>query len=104
VYDVASTLAYDDMHGPRLRMAMKIGGEYRIDAISGRHWRRFAAANGLNADETIHRIDSLATRAPDAFATAAKSKGVRALRSKLPSRLVGRIAAHATECRTRLEH
>jgi serine/threonine-protein kinase HipA len=81
----------------------KIDGEYRLEVISGRHWRRFATANGLDADEVIHRLDSLTTRTPDAFATAAKSKAVRLLRNGLPSRLVERIAAQATDCRKRLQ-
>jgi hypothetical protein len=38
LYDIASALAYDDMYAPRLRMAMKIGGEYGIEATSGRHF------------------------------------------------------------------
>jgi serine/threonine-protein kinase HipA len=46
---------------------------------------------------------SLTTRMPDAFATAAKSKAVRALRSRLPSRLVERIAARAADCRKCLQ-
>jgi serine/threonine-protein kinase HipA len=103
MYDVASALVYDDMYGPRLRMAMKIGGEYAMDAISGRHWRRFATANGLDPDELIQRIDSLAARTPDAFATAGRNQGVKALRSKLPPRLVERVAARVLDCRKRLE-
>ncbi len=102
MYDVASTLAYDHMYGPRLRTAMKVGGEYRMEAIRGRQWRRFASVNKLDQDEVIHRVDSLATQTPEAFATAANSRSVRALRSKLPSRLVERIAARATDCRVRL--
>jgi serine/threonine-protein kinase HipA len=103
LYDIASALAYDDMYVPRLRMAMKIGGDYGIEAASGRHWRRFAEANRLDPDETIARIDDLAARAPDAFTTAAKDKDVRALRSQLPARLTDRIATRAGQCRKNLE-
>ena len=103
LYDVASALAYDDMYAARLRMAMKIGGEYGLDSVHGRHWRRFAQANRLDADETIARIDELAERAGDAFATAGKDKAVRALRSQLPARLADRIAARAAQRRRKLE-
>jgi serine/threonine-protein kinase HipA len=103
LYDIASALPYDDMHMPRLRMAMKIGGEYRVEATSGRHWRRFAQANRLDPDETVARIDDLAARSPDAFAAAAKVEAVQALRSRLPSRLTDRIAARAAQCRKKLE-
>lgn len=102
LYDVASALAYDDMYPPKLRMAMKIGDEYRVEATTGRHWRNFAAANGLDPDETIARIDQLVERAPEAFGTAAKAETIRDLKSKLPDRLTERISAAAEKCRTRL--
>jgi len=99
LYDIASALAYDDMYLPRLRMAMKIGGEYGVEATNGRHWRRFAASTGLDPDVVVARLDDLAARAPDAFVTASKDKAVRALRSPLPGRLVDRVAARAAVCR-----
>ena len=104
LYDVASALAYDDMYPPKLRMAMKIGDEYRVEATSGRHWRNFAAVNGLDPDETIARIDHLVERVPDAFGTVAKAETIRSLKSKLPDRLAERISAAAAKCRTRLQH
>ncbi len=64
LYDIASALVYDDMDVPRLRMAMRIGGEYGVEAASGRHWRRFAQANLLDPDETIERIDDAALLPP----------------------------------------
>ena len=103
LYDVASALPYDDMYVPRLRMAMKTGGEYGLDAVHGRHWRRFAQANRLDPDETVARIDDLATRTPDAFTASANDKTVRALKSQLPSRLTDRVAARAAQCRKKLE-
>jgi serine/threonine-protein kinase HipA len=84
-------------------MAMKIGGEYGLDAVHGRHWRRFAQANRLDPDETVARIDDLATRTPDAFTASARDNAVRALRSHLPSRLTDRVAARAAQCRKKLE-
>jgi serine/threonine-protein kinase HipA len=103
LYDIASALAYDDMYVPRLRMAMRIGGEYAVEATSGRHWRRFAQANLLDPDETIERIDDLASRTPDAFATVAEDKAVKALQSQLPARLVDQIATRAAQCHRQLE-
>jgi serine/threonine-protein kinase HipA len=103
LYDVASALPYDDMYVPRLRMAMKTGGEYGLDAVHGRHWRRFAQANRLDPDETVARIDDLAARTPDAFTASAKDKAVRALKSHLPARLTDRVAARAAQCRKKLE-
>ncbi|HWB38123.1 MAG TPA: HipA domain-containing protein [Rugosimonospora sp.] len=57
LYDLASALAYDEIHRPRLAMAMKIGGEYRVAAVAGRHWRRFAGSVGLDPSEpSKHRL------------------------------------------------
>ena len=102
LYDVASALAYDDMYLPKLQMAMRIGGEYRIEGISNRHWRRFAETNRLDPEETITRIDTLAARAPDCFEQAAQDETVRALESKLPARLVERVRTRALWCRRAL--
>ena len=98
LYDVASALPYDDLYLPRLAMAMRIGGEYRIEAVAGRHWRRFADANALQPDQVIERVLQLARRLPEAFAAAAGAEAVKALDSELPARLVDRVAARALRC------
>ena len=103
LYDVASALAYD-MYPPKLRMAMTIGGEYRVEATCGRHWRRFAAASGLDPEETIARIDHLVERVPDAFTAVARAETIRNLKSTLPDRLGEQISAGAAKCRTRLRY
>jgi serine/threonine-protein kinase HipA len=102
LYDVASALPYDDMYLPRLRTAMRVGDENRVESISGRHWRRFAEANRLDPDETLARVDALAARTPDCFAEVARDDGVRALGSGLPARLAERVTAHAVRCRNAL--
>lgn len=104
LYDIASALAYDDMYLPKLRMAMKIGGEYRVGATRGRHWRTFATSNGLDPDETIARVEHLARQAPDAFATVARAESIDGLKSDLPGRLTDRISAAAAKCRTRIHN
>jgi serine/threonine-protein kinase HipA len=102
LYDVASALPYDDMYLPRLRMAMRVGGEDRVESISGRHWRRFAEANRLDADEIVARVDALAARTPDCLTEATQDGGVKALGSGLPARLSERVTAHALRCREAL--
>jgi serine/threonine-protein kinase HipA len=102
LYDVASSLPYDDMYLPRLRLAMRIGSEYRVTAINRRHWDAFADQNGLDADRTKQRIDDLARRLPAAFGEAAATGPVRAIGSELPARLVGTIEEHVKRCRVAL--
>ncbi|WP_091350110.1 type II toxin-antitoxin system HipA family toxin [Micromonospora rhizosphaerae] len=102
LYDIASVLPYDDMYLPKLRLAMRIGGEYRIERINGRHWRRFAADNGLDPESTIERIDQLAARVPPSFAAAAADESVRQLKSSLPTLLTARVSALVEHCRRAL--
>jgi serine/threonine-protein kinase HipA len=99
LYDVASSLPYDDMYLPRLRLAMRIGSEYRVDGVNQRHWDAFADQNGLDAGRVKQRIDDLARRLPAAFREAAASDPVRSLGSELPGRLVGAIEEHVKRCR-----
>lgn len=102
LYDIASALPYDDMYLPKLRLAMRIGGEYRVARLAGRHWRRLASAIGLDADAVVARVDDLAARLPDALAAAGASEPVRVLASPLPARLLDRVAHHASACRAAL--
>ncbi|MFI6077683.1 type II toxin-antitoxin system HipA family toxin [Actinoplanes sp. NPDC051343] len=102
LYDVASALPYDDMYLPRLRMAMRVGGEDRVEGISGRHWRRFAEANRLDSDETLARVHALAVRTPECFADAARDDEVKVLGSTLPARLAERVATRAIWCQNAL--
>jgi serine/threonine-protein kinase HipA len=102
LYDVASALPYDDMYLSRLRLAMRIGSEYRIDAITARHWEAFADRNALDPAAVKARIDDLARRLPDAFRQAAEAEPVRELKSELPARLAEKIGEHAERCRLAL--
>jgi serine/threonine-protein kinase HipA len=102
LYDVASSLPYEEMYLPRLRLAMKIGSEYQVEAITARHWRALAAQNGLGPDQVVARVDELARRLPEALREAAGAEAVAALGSALPRRLVERVSEHAERCRKAL--
>lgn len=99
LYDVASSLPYDDTYFPRLRLAMRIGSEYRVEAITGRHWRDFAERNRLDPERTVARVGELAGRLPAAFRAAASADAVVALGSALPGRLVAAVEKQTGWCR-----
>jgi serine/threonine-protein kinase HipA len=103
LYDVASALVYPDLYRPKIRMAMRVGGEYRMAQIRARHWRRLAVSVGTDPDAFVGRIDELATRAADAFATVGASDTVRGLGTDLPGRLLDHVAANAEACREALK-
>ena len=103
IYDVASALAYEQLHPSKLKLAMRVGGEYRLTRISGRHWRRLAEDVGLDGDGVHVRARELAERVPDAFADASHQREVTALGDDLPQVMTARIADHVEACVRRLD-
>lgn len=100
LYDVASALAYPDLYVPKLHLAMRVGGEYQLGIIAGRHWCRLARSIALDADSVIERVRALAERTPDAFSQAVGDAGLGGLGSRLPARLVDAVADRAARCRS----
>jgi serine/threonine-protein kinase HipA len=96
LYDIASALPYD-IHERKLRLAMKIGGDYRVFPQRNT-WPAEARELGLDADELVARVRELASAAPDAFAMAAGEPDIVALGRPLPARLVDLIADRAARC------
>jgi len=96
LYDVASALPYR-VPERNLRLAMRLGNDYRV--IPRRNpWPRVATELGVDADLTRERVRALATAAPEAFAQAAQSREVVALRSDLPARLAALVDARSLDC------
>jgi len=48
LYDIISTLPYDDIPIQKAKLAMKIGDEYRLTYIQMRHWLRMAKTAGIH--------------------------------------------------------
>ena len=103
LYDIASMLPYEP-DAKQLKLAMKIGGEYRFKAIMPRSWEKLANAISLSSEALLERAAHLALHLPDALADAAAAEDVPALRSDLPSRLIDRVAEHAGRCRSAIGH
>lgn len=98
LYDVASALPY--AHEREVRMAMKLGGEYRLHVQRASSWPTMAAGLGVDADGLRGRAQRLVDAAPGAFAVAAGE--VAHLPSALPQRLVEAVAARAARCASML--
>ncbi|MFZ6003924.1 MAG: type II toxin-antitoxin system HipA family toxin [Actinomycetota bacterium] len=95
LYDIASALAYGDLHLPKVKLAMKVGGYYLLSAIGPRAWMRLAEDLRLDQDVVLGRVSDLIERVADAFANAADDPDVVALGSPLPARLLDAVAARA---------
>lgn len=66
LYDVASILPYDDFDPMRVRLAMKIGGKYRLRDISPRSWDKVADELRLDRGALSQRIRAMADALPAA--------------------------------------
>lgn len=102
LYDVASALPYDDLGPYRLKLAMKIGGKYRLRDIGLRDWRRLAQDIRLDPEALISRIDTLAARLPDLAADVRREARDQGLDQPIIPRLSEAVSARAVQCRTAL--
>jgi serine/threonine-protein kinase HipA len=102
LYDIGSALPYSETHSdlylPKLKLAMRIGDDYRVSSISAGAWDRFAAKIGVDRDWLRHRIAVLADSVPDALADATADPSVAELDSRLPTLLVDGVAERTKAC------
>jgi serine/threonine-protein kinase HipA len=101
-FDIASALAYPDFYGPKIKMAMKIGGAYRLSSIGRHAWERLAVELRLDPEQLVVRARWLAERAPDAFSSICADVEVVALDSALPSRLLDQVVSRSRACMVEL--
>jgi serine/threonine-protein kinase HipA len=105
LYDISSILPYLGERGPdgeviqarRLRMAMKIGGEYTLEPPRDT-WRAAASDLGVPADELIARVATLADLVPSTFAAAAADASIANLQSDVVEKLVETVSVRARRC------
>lgn len=66
IYDVASILPYSpQVQFQDVKLAMKIGGEYRLRDMGLKQWGRFAEENRLDFEMVRDRIADMAVKLPD---------------------------------------
>ncbi|HEV7732818.1 MAG TPA: type II toxin-antitoxin system HipA family toxin [Candidatus Binatia bacterium] len=98
LYDLASALPYPSLDPERMKLAMKLGGEYRLRNITRRHWVKLATELHLDADATLARAQRLATALPDAATDVARRAGVDGLSHAVVDRLTALLVARAQRC------
>ena len=101
LYDIASILPYDDSDGYDVKLAMKVGDDYKLRRTDRRSaWEHAADQLKLDRARLLERVIDLATRTPEAFAAAAGADDgeVAGLRSDLPGRLVDLVAERCRRC------
>lgn len=65
LYDIVSALPYFELR--KIKLAMKIGGSYRMHEIGEEHWRKTARALGLKEDVVRGRLARLLAGMADAI-------------------------------------
>ena len=103
LYDIASILPYDDSDGHKVKLAMKVGDDYKLRRTDRRSaWEHAADELKLDRDRLITRVLELAEHTPAAFAQAIKDSDVGELSTDLPDRLVTLISERSDRCRAAL--
>jgi serine/threonine-protein kinase HipA len=95
LYDLASMLPYDEFDMHKVKLAMKLGGEYLIRQIGLRQWQRLAREMRMDGDELIARLAAMAEQIPDnvsAVRARAHEEGLdRPIIDRLAERLIDRV-------------
>ena len=103
IYDLASILPYRAVDLQRVKLAMKIGGEYRLRHIGLRHWQKLAVELHLDEDRIIDRVRAMAAALPDHATDVQKQIEGEGLSHATIARLSGRLKMRAAACKKNLQ-
>ena len=101
-YDLASALPYQRINLNKAKLAMSIGGEYRLNSIGLPQWRRLAADVRTDPHSLIARITSMAAAFPDLVVTIQNEVEAEGLTNRTISVLAQRLKSRAKLCQARL--
>jgi serine/threonine-protein kinase HipA len=98
-YDLASVLPYRTIPIEKAKLAMKIGGEYRLRNIGSRNWQKFAVELRLDGAELSKRIEDMAVSLSDHTTEIEKELESEGLSHVTIGRLAARVRIRAVSCR-----
>jgi len=102
LYDLASILPYRTIPLRKAKLAMKIGGEYRLSNIGLRSWHKFATELRLDEGLLVARLKTMAAALPDHSATTLRELESEGLSHVTLTRLADRLKARADICQRQL--
>jgi serine/threonine-protein kinase HipA len=102
LYDVASILPYGEFDTHKIKLSMKVGGEYRLRDIGTRQWHKLAAESRVDADELIARLRTMAGRLPDEVSAARAMAQHEGLNKVFIARLAKELTKRAEACQREL--
>ncbi len=102
LYDIASVLPYAPFDVNRVRLAMKIGGKYRLRQVGLPEWRKLAAELKWDSDALVGRITRMAQAIPDHLAEVGAEAGAAGLTHPIVGRLISRLTGRSRLCAKQL--
>jgi serine/threonine-protein kinase HipA len=95
LYDIASILPYAEAQLRRVKLAMSIGGKYRVNEIRTPEWLRLAAELGIEADRVRASLARILGAMPDAVDTVRKAVRRDGIRHTVVKKLADTITRRA---------
>ena len=97
-YDLASALAYPALDPHKIKLAMKIGGSYRLRDIGRRNWERLALGLPFHGGALINRLIEFAKVLPDHISDTARQLHEQGLHHPVIDRLSEQLRKRADDC------
>jgi len=99
LYDLSSALPYPRQIAPRdAKLAMKIGNQYKLQAIGLREWKKFAAEQRMNFDTLHDRILQIAGSMPDTAQRIGAEINAQGIKHDVIGRLMEALTERARQC------
>lgn len=98
-YDIISYLPYADEALNRVKLAMRIGGEYLVRRIVRKHWTALARKAGLREQSVIDNVERVLDAIPQAAGTAADQAIEQGLDASTIEDLRARILKRVDRCK-----
>jgi serine/threonine-protein kinase HipA len=94
LYDIASAWPYPrKLPKPKLKLAMRIGGHYRLREVLPRHFLKLASSCGYPGDRLIESLADYGRRLPDEAADVAREVKLRGMNGSILAKIVDGLAA-----------
>ncbi len=103
LYDVASILPYPDIDIEKVKLSMKLGGEYRLRNITLHHWRKLAAELHVDPDAMTARVDSFAAQLSDHVSEIRRRTAEEGIAHPIVAHLADALVLRAAACRKLLQ-
>lgn len=98
LYDIASALAYESMPEQKIKLAMKIGGKYRVRDVGPHAWHKCATELRLDPDSVLAGVARMAAAIPDQVSALREKEQKKGLSHPIVGKLVDEIILRAGRC------